>query len=68
MDAVEGFDKAEFPLFAIHAHTTPHGHIFINFNAEEEPSVSFNDWFSGLETEMKDFPFDDFELYDPCND
>jgi hypothetical protein len=37
------------------------GHIFINFDAEEEPSTSFEEWFTGLETEMKEFPFAEYE-------
>jgi phenylpropionate dioxygenase-like ring-hydroxylating dioxygenase large terminal subunit len=61
MDGVEGFDKSEYPLFAIHTHTTPMGHIFVNFDAEEKPSISFEEWFTGLESEMKDFAFDEYE-------
>ena len=63
MDGVQGFDKAEYPLFAIHTHTTRHGHIFVNFEAEDKPSVAFDEWFKGLEGEMKEFPFEQYELY-----
>ena len=65
MDGVEGFDKSEYALFAIHTYTTGDGHIFVNFDADEIPSVSFEQWFSGLEREMKEFPFENYELYDP---
>ena len=63
MDAVEGFDKVEHALFAIHTHTTPQGHIFINFDADEKPMVTFEEWFQGLEGEMYEFPFEQYELY-----
>jgi phenylpropionate dioxygenase-like ring-hydroxylating dioxygenase large terminal subunit len=62
MDNVEGFQKAEYPLFGIHTHTTSHGHVFVNFDAEEVPGVSFEEWFAGLEVEMKEFPFEEYEL------
>ena len=61
MDAVEGFDKEEYPLFPIHTHVTGQGLIFVNFDAEEQPAVKFEDWFQGLEAEMKDWPFDEYE-------
>jgi phenylpropionate dioxygenase-like ring-hydroxylating dioxygenase large terminal subunit len=61
MEGVEGFSKDEYPMFSIHTHVTEHGHIFVNFEAEEEPSMKFEDWFKGLEREMKDFPFKDYE-------
>ena len=63
MDGVEGFDKTEYPLFAIHTHVTPAGHIFVNFDAEEAPSKSFNEWFGGLEGEMREFPFGGYEYH-----
>lgn len=63
MEAVEGFDRAEYPLFPIHTVVTPTGHIFVNFEAEERPSVEFEDWFTGLEEEMSEFPFEKYELY-----
>jgi len=65
MDAVEGFNKEEYPLFAIHTYVTSQGLIFVNFDAEEAPAVKFEDWFQGLESEMKDWPFDEYELYIP---
>ena len=65
MDGVDGFDKSENPLFAIHTHTTGHGHVFVNFDAEESPRVSFEEWFVGLEDELKEFPFENYELCDP---
>jgi len=63
MDGVEGFNKSEYPLFAIHTYMTDPGHIFVNFDAEESPSVSFEEWFAGLEGEMKEFSFENYELY-----
>ena len=64
MDLVEGFDKSEYPLFEIHTYTTCHGHVFVNFEAEEKPGVKFEEWFKGLEGEMKEFPFENYELYE----
>lgn len=34
-DDVPGFDKSENSLFEIHAHTTEHGWVFVNFDAGE---------------------------------
>ena len=64
MDGVEGFDKSDYPLFAIHTYTTGNGHVFVNFDAEDSPSVSFEEWFAGLEGEMREFPFENYELYE----
>jgi phenylpropionate dioxygenase-like ring-hydroxylating dioxygenase large terminal subunit len=48
MDNVEGFEKAEYPLFGIHTHTTAHGHVFVNFNAEELPVFRLRSGFLAL--------------------
>ena len=65
MDAVEGFDRMEYPLFPIHTHITEYGHIFVNFEAEGNPSSTFEECFVGLQDEMKEFPFGEYELYTP---
>jgi len=63
MDGVEGFEKSQYPLFGIHTHLTPSGHIFVNFDAEESPQKGFEEWFGGLEGEMNEFSFDEYEYH-----
>jgi phenylpropionate dioxygenase-like ring-hydroxylating dioxygenase large terminal subunit len=63
MEGVEGFDRGDYPLFPVHTAVTGTGHVFVNFEAEEAPSVGFDEWFRGLDEEMKEFPFDKYELY-----
>lgn len=59
-DNVEGFDKSENSLYPINMHVTPQGLVFVNFSRDPMP---FDDWFSGLTTELNEFDFDDYEYH-----
>ena len=60
VDQVEGFNKLENSLYPINIHTTQQGLVFINFNKDAEP---FDDWFSGISSELKEFDFNDYEYH-----
>lgn len=44
-DDLADFDRSDHSLFRIHTHVTAQGFIFVNFDAREKPSVSFEDQF-----------------------
>lgn len=62
-DNVEGFEKKENSLYPIHTHVTDQGLIFVNFDATEEGPIPFHEWYSGLEEEMREFDFSDYEYH-----
>jgi len=62
-DNVEGFEKKENSLYPIHTHITDQGLIFVNFDSSEEGPAPFHDWFKGLEDEMHEFDFSDYEYH-----
>lgn len=62
-EQVEGFKKEENSLFPIKTHVTPQGLVFINFCNDPEQFVEFDKWFEGLETEMNEFDFSDYEYH-----
>ncbi|SGZ57687.1 CIC11C00000001586 [Sungouiella intermedia] len=62
-DNVEGFKKEENSLFPIKTHVTEQGLIFVNFCNDPEQFVEFDKWFEGLNTEMNEFDFSDYEYH-----
>lgn len=62
-DNVEGFEKEKNSLFPIKTHVTPQGLIFVNFCNDPEQFVEFDEWFGGLQTEMNEFDFSDYEYH-----
>ncbi|ODV77699.1 ISP domain-containing protein [Suhomyces tanzawaensis NRRL Y-17324] len=63
-DNVEGFVKEENSLYPIRTHVTAQGLVFVNFNnADTESFIEFDDWFAGLNTELSEFDFDDYEYH-----
>lgn len=63
-DNVEGFEKEENSLFPIKTHTTDQGLVFINFdNDESEDFIPFDKWFEGLNVELNEFDFGDYEYH-----
>ncbi|KAK6456627.1 putative phenylpropionate dioxygenase [Scheffersomyces xylosifermentans] len=63
-DNVEGFVKEENSLFPIKTHTTEQGLVFVNFNSDEsENFISFDKWFEGLNVELNEFDFNDYEYH-----
>lgn len=62
-DNVEGFEKEKNSLFPIKTHVTPQGLIFVNFCNDPTQFVEFDEWFGGLQTEMNEFDFSDYEYH-----
>lgn len=61
-DNIEGFEKDENSLFKIRTHVTKQGLIFINFD-NTESYTPFETFFEGLENEMDEYDFDDYEYH-----
>ncbi|GME80126.1 unnamed protein product [[Candida] boidinii] len=61
-DNIEGFEKDENSLFKIRTHVTKQGLIFINFD-NTEFYTPFETFFKGLENEMDEYDFDDYEYH-----
>lgn len=61
-DQVEGFTKEENSLFPIKTHQTDQGLVFINLS-NEEGVLGFDEWFAGLQQEMSEFDFSDYEYH-----
>ncbi len=62
-DTVEGFEKAENGLFPIRTHVTNQGLVFINFDSTKEGPIPFDEWFVGMENEMNEYDFSDYEYH-----
>lgn len=61
-DNVEGFDPAANSLYEIKTHVTRQGLVFINFD-NTESAVPFEEFFAGLQEEMDEYDFDDYEYH-----
>ncbi|KAJ3342933.1 hypothetical protein HDU93_000592 [Gonapodya sp. JEL0774] len=61
-DDVPGFKKEDNSLYPIHVHVAPGGLIFVNLEAKETPSVSFQEHFGKMEERLKEVDFDKFEF------
>lgn len=59
-DDVPGFDKLDNGLFEIKTHITKQGLIYINFDQGDDV-IPFDDWFKGMQTEMEEYDFSDYE-------
>lgn len=62
-DEVEGFKKEQNSLFPIQTHVTPQGLIFVNFCNDPDQCMEFDKWFEGLNTELNEFDFSDYEYH-----
>lgn len=62
-DNVQGFEKEKNSLYPIRCHTTDQGLVFISFDSTEEGPMPFNEWFKGLESEMHEYDFSDYEYH-----
>jgi hypothetical protein len=60
---VEGFDRSKNGLFEINVHVTPQGLIFANFDCSEDGPVPFKEWYGGLEDELDEVNFDEYEYH-----
>ncbi|TID28383.1 hypothetical protein CANINC_002561 [Pichia inconspicua] len=61
-DKIEGFDPKANSLYQIKTHVSRQGLVFINFD-NTDTSIPFEEFFSGLETEMDEYDFDDYEYH-----
>lgn len=61
-DNIEGFDPVANSLYEIKTHVSRQGLVFINFDNTED-AVPFEDFFAGLESEMDEFDFGDYEYH-----
>ncbi|EGV62306.1 hypothetical protein PSN45_001031 [Yamadazyma tenuis] len=60
---VEGFVKEENSLFPVNTHVTEQGLVFVNFNNDPESVIPFDKWFEGLNSELNEFDFSDYEYH-----
>ncbi|KAH0832538.1 Rieske 2Fe-2S family protein [Fonsecaea pedrosoi] len=62
-DSVEDFDKKEYSLFQVHVHLDVRGFIWVNLDAAETPTVSWDEQFGGVDTQprLSNFDMDDYE-------
>ncbi|EJU00742.1 ISP domain-containing protein [Dacryopinax primogenitus] len=59
---VPNFNKSDQSLWSVHVHITRGGCIFVNLEASEVPSMSFQQFFPGLEELLDDVDFARFKL------
>jgi phenylpropionate dioxygenase-like ring-hydroxylating dioxygenase large terminal subunit len=59
---LDGFDKSKNGLLPIHVHTDVNGFIWVNLDGSENPEISWEDDFKGidLQARFKDFNFEDY--------
>lgn len=60
-DDVEGFKKEENSLIPIQTHVSELGLVFVNFSHKE--AMPFDQWFEGLNVEMTEFDFSDYDYH-----
>ncbi|KAJ3521448.1 hypothetical protein NM208_g13283 [Fusarium decemcellulare] len=69
------FNKQDFSLFKIHLHIDQLGFVWVNLDSSEDPSVSWEEQFEGIDTQeritkvynMDDYVFDHTWSLDGCN-
>lgn len=61
-DQVQGFDPKANSLFEIKTHVSRQGLVFVNFD-NTDSAVPFEEFFTGLQEEMDEFDFDDYEYH-----
>lgn len=61
-DKIEGFDPKANSLYEIKTHVSRQGLVFINFDNTEK-STPFEEFFAGLENEMDEYDFTDYEYH-----
>lgn len=59
---IEGFDPTANSLYEIKTHTSRQGLVFVNFDNTEN-FTPFEEFFAGLENEMDEFDFDDYDYH-----
>jgi phenylpropionate dioxygenase-like ring-hydroxylating dioxygenase large terminal subunit len=61
---LEGFDKSKNGLLPIHVHIDNNGFIWVNLDAKEQPEISWDDDFKGIDRQprMDYINWDDYEF------
>lgn len=63
-DELEGFDKSQNGLFKIHTHVDDKGFIWVNLDGKQEPEVSWEEDFAGIDMQERygQYDFDNYVL------
>lgn len=61
---LEGFDKSKNGLLPIHVHVDDNGFVWLNLDAGEQPEISWDDDFEGIDLEplFAGFNFEDYDF------
>jgi phenylpropionate dioxygenase-like ring-hydroxylating dioxygenase large terminal subunit len=57
-DDIENFEKEKNGLFPVHVHIDKLGFIWVNLEASEKPSISWEDYFGGVDQQPRMLQFD----------
>lgn len=62
-DQVEGFKKEDYKLYKVHTHIDDLGFLWVNLDSSEEPTVSWEEQFGGVDKQprLKNFDMSDYE-------
>lgn len=62
-DQVEDFDKSEYELYKVHSHIDSLGFFWINLDAAEKPTLSWEEQFGGVDEQprLKNFDMSNYE-------
>ncbi|KAF9879240.1 rieske domain-containing protein [Colletotrichum karsti] len=62
-DHVEDFDKEEYKLYKVHSHVDRLGFFWVNLDAAEKPTLSWEEQFGGVDTQprLQNFDMSDYE-------
>jgi phenylpropionate dioxygenase-like ring-hydroxylating dioxygenase large terminal subunit len=73
-EQIEEFDKSQYSLFKVHLRIDERGFIWVNLDAAETPTISWEEQFEGVDTQprlqnfdMKDYSYDHTWTMDGCN-
>lgn len=61
-DVVPEFNNKEYGLYKVHTHIDARGFIWVNLDAAEKPTISWEEQFEGVDTQprLKNFDMDDY--------
>lgn len=62
-DQVDGFDKKDYKLYEVHTHIDDLGFLWVNLDAAEKPTVSWEEQFGGVDKQprLKNFDMSNYE-------
>ncbi|KXH69318.1 hypothetical protein CSAL01_07616 [Colletotrichum salicis] len=63
-DQVEDFDKSEYELYKVHSHIDSSGFCWVNLDAAEKPTLSWEEQFGGVDKQprLQNFDMSNYEL------